>query len=103
MSTHHFAVVTLSFHLARPTKAFNGPRIVSLPWTQQQLRADKTESAAAAGTSAAAVAKSRANRLPLQMSPTFNFETPTNRSDTGSIKLDRYRGKDVIPMWVRIG
>lgn len=99
--TSHFAVVTLSLHLEKRVKAFSGPRVILLPWTQQRLRADTTESAAA--TSTAAIVKSRANRLPLQMSPTFNFEAPTNRSDTGSIKLDKYRGKDVIPMWVRIG
>lgn len=105
MSTHHFAVVTLALQLARCIEAFRGPRILSLPWTQQQLRVDttKSSSSAAAATAAAAVAKSRASGLPLQMSPIFNFEAPTNRSDTGSIKWDNYGGKDVIPMWVRIG
>lgn len=30
----------------------------------------------------------------------FNFDTPIDRRDTGSVKWNRYRGRDVIPMWV---
>jgi aminotransferase/cystathionine beta-lyase len=31
---------------------------------------------------------------------TFNFDTPVNRSNSDSIRWDRYAGDDVIPLWV---
>ena len=31
---------------------------------------------------------------------TFNFDAPVNRSNTDSIRWDRYAGDDVIPLWV---
>ena len=31
---------------------------------------------------------------------TFNFDAPVNRSDSDSIRWDRYAGNDVIPLWV---
>ena len=30
----------------------------------------------------------------------FDFDTPIDRSDSGSEKWDKYRGKDIIPFWV---
>lgn len=30
----------------------------------------------------------------------FDFDTPINRKDTGSIKWDIYQGRDVLPLWV---
>jgi len=30
----------------------------------------------------------------------FDFDTPIDRRDTASIKWDKYRGRDVIPLWV---
>ncbi len=32
--------------------------------------------------------------------PHFDFDTPINRRDTASIKWDKYKGRDVIPLWV---
>ena len=31
---------------------------------------------------------------------TFDFDTPIDRQDTDSIKWDKYRGRDITPMWV---
>lgn len=31
---------------------------------------------------------------------TFDFDTPVNRRDTSSLKWDRYRGTDTLPLWV---
>jgi cystathionine beta-lyase len=31
---------------------------------------------------------------------TYDFETSLNRSDTGSLKWDKYAGTDILPMWV---
>ena len=30
----------------------------------------------------------------------FDFDTPVNRDGTGSLKWDRYKGRDIIPLWV---
>jgi len=30
----------------------------------------------------------------------FDFDTPVNRRDSSSLKWEKYRGRDVIPMWV---
>jgi len=30
----------------------------------------------------------------------YDFETTINRENTGSLKIDKYAGKDVLPMWV---
>ncbi|MFO8101911.1 MAG: PatB family C-S lyase [Dehalococcoidia bacterium] len=30
----------------------------------------------------------------------FDFDTPIDRSGTASLKWDKYRGRDIIPMWV---
>jgi cystathionine beta-lyase len=30
----------------------------------------------------------------------FDFDTPTDRTDTSSLKWDKYKGKDIIPLWV---
>ncbi len=30
----------------------------------------------------------------------FDFDTPVDRRNTGSIKWDKYRARDVLPMWV---
>ncbi len=30
----------------------------------------------------------------------FDFDTPVDRRNTASVKWDRYRGRDVVPMWV---
>lgn len=30
----------------------------------------------------------------------FDFDTPVNRQNTASVKWDRYRGRDILPMWV---
>ena len=30
----------------------------------------------------------------------FDFDTPVDRCHTGSLKWDRYAGRDIIPMWV---
>ncbi|PCI27164.1 MAG: aspartate aminotransferase [SAR324 cluster bacterium] len=30
----------------------------------------------------------------------FDFDTPVNRGDTSSLKWDKYKRKDVLPMWV---
>ncbi|HOE73259.1 MAG TPA: PatB family C-S lyase [Deltaproteobacteria bacterium] len=30
----------------------------------------------------------------------FDFDTPVERRGTGSLKWDRYKGRDVIPLWV---
>ncbi len=30
----------------------------------------------------------------------YNFETLPNRADTGSLKWDRYSGRDIMPLWV---
>ena len=30
----------------------------------------------------------------------FDFDTPINRKDTGSIKWDIYKDRDVLPLWV---
>lgn len=32
--------------------------------------------------------------------PRFDFDTPVERRGTGSLKWDRYKGRDVIPLWV---
>ena len=34
------------------------------------------------------------------MHPLFDFDTPVDRRETSSTKWNRYRGRDVIPMWV---
>ena len=34
------------------------------------------------------------------MSITFDFDTYIDRRDTGSIKWDKYKGRDIIPLWV---
>ncbi|MBU0544545.1 MAG: PatB family C-S lyase [Proteobacteria bacterium] len=34
------------------------------------------------------------------MADYFNFDTPVDRSDTCSMKWDKYRGKEIIPLWV---
>ncbi|MFZ1199859.1 MAG: PatB family C-S lyase [Desulfobacterales bacterium] len=36
----------------------------------------------------------------MQNDATFDFDTPIDRRETASIKWDKYRGRDVIPMWV---
>ncbi|HQO81087.1 MAG TPA: hypothetical protein PKW48_08530, partial [Deltaproteobacteria bacterium] len=30
----------------------------------------------------------------------FDFDAPVERRGTGSLKWDRYKGRDVIPLWV---
>lgn len=30
----------------------------------------------------------------------FDFDTPVDRRNTGSLKWDRYKGRDIIPLWV---
>jgi cystathionine beta-lyase len=30
----------------------------------------------------------------------FDFDTPVDRTNTASLKWDRYRGRDIIPLWV---
>ncbi len=30
----------------------------------------------------------------------YDFDTPVERRDTGSLKWDRYKGRDIIPLWV---
>ena len=30
----------------------------------------------------------------------FDFDTPVNRDGTASLKWDRYKGRDIIPLWV---
>ena len=30
----------------------------------------------------------------------FNFDTPIDRRNTGSMKWEKYKGKDIIPLWV---
>lgn len=32
--------------------------------------------------------------------PVFDFDSPPDRRDTGSLKWDRYAGRDIIPLWV---
>ncbi|MFH1975668.1 MAG: PatB family C-S lyase [Pseudomonadota bacterium] len=34
------------------------------------------------------------------MTDYFNFDTPVDRSGTYSMKWDKYKGKDIIPLWV---
>ncbi|MBI5062641.1 MAG: aspartate aminotransferase, partial [Desulfatitalea sp.] len=34
------------------------------------------------------------------MKPAFDFDTPIDRRDSDSHKWQKYKGKDVIPMWV---
>jgi len=34
------------------------------------------------------------------MTDLFDFDTPINRSNTGSVKWDRYEDTDVLPLWV---
>ena len=31
---------------------------------------------------------------------TFNFDSPTDRSGTHSLRWEKYKGRDVIPLWV---
>lgn len=31
---------------------------------------------------------------------TFDFDTPINRADGDSMKWDKYKGRDILPMWV---
>ncbi len=35
-----------------------------------------------------------------RMHPLFDFDTPVDRRETSSTKWNRYRGRDIIPMWV---
>ncbi len=30
----------------------------------------------------------------------FDFDTVIDRSETGAVKIDKYKGRDIIPMWV---
>ena len=30
----------------------------------------------------------------------YDFDTPVERSNTASLKWDKYKGKDIIPLWV---
>ena len=30
----------------------------------------------------------------------YDFDTVVDRSETGSIKIDKYKGRDIIPMWI---
>ena len=30
----------------------------------------------------------------------FNFSTPVERRNTASMKWERYKGRDIIPLWV---
>jgi cysteine-S-conjugate beta-lyase len=32
--------------------------------------------------------------------PTYDFNSPIDRTDVGSMKWDKYAGRDVLPMWV---
>ena len=34
------------------------------------------------------------------MTTSFDFDTPVERRCTGSIKWDRYKGRDILPLWV---
>ena len=34
------------------------------------------------------------------MSDRFNFDTPVDRSNTSSVKWDRYKDTDILPLWV---
>ena len=34
------------------------------------------------------------------MSDLFDFDTPTDRSNTSSVKWDRYKDTDILPLWV---
>jgi len=34
------------------------------------------------------------------MTDPFNFDTPIDRSNTGSVKWDRYKDTDILPLWV---
>jgi cysteine-S-conjugate beta-lyase len=34
------------------------------------------------------------------MSTRFNFDIPVDRSSTASLKWDKYKGRDIIPLWV---
>ncbi len=36
----------------------------------------------------------------MSSSPFYDFDTPVDRRGTGSEKWDKYRGKDVLPLWV---
>lgn len=38
--------------------------------------------------------------MTLEQQDIFDFETPIDRTGTGALKLDKYAGKDVIPLWV---
>ena len=34
------------------------------------------------------------------MNTPFNFDSPANRKGTASLKWDKYKGRDIIPLWV---
>ena len=38
--------------------------------------------------------------LEYSMTATFDFDNPIDRRNTASMKWDRYRGTDILPMWV---
>lgn len=38
--------------------------------------------------------------MEIKMSETFNFDEEVDRSDSDSNKWDKYRGRDILPMWV---
>ncbi|CAM9935878.1 unnamed protein product [Ascophyllum nodosum] len=114
-------VVTPFVLLAKHSGAFNGPRLALLlpPIAQRTARTAKKAGANKVfgrdlGTGAAMAAAARESRarnlcgrpqrristIPLQMSANFDFETPIDRWGTGSLKWEKYAGKDVIPLWV---
>ena len=116
-------VVTPFVLLAKHSGAFNGPRLALLlpPIAQRTARTAKKAGANKVfgrdlGTGAAMAAAARESRarnlcgrpqrristIPLQMSANFDFETPIDRWGTGSLKWEKYAGKDVIPLWVSI-
>ena len=36
----------------------------------------------------------------IYMSHTYNFDTCPERTGYGSLKWDKYKGRDILPLWV---
>lgn len=101
--------------IVRHTGALCSPRAVlsgrafPLPWIQHlpsiyrgKSSAGATRTQIARGTSTRGFASSTAPRAASarDQQDVFDFETHIDRANTGSLKWDRYKGKDVIPLWV---
>eukprot|EP00904_Undaria_pinnatifida_P004226 jgi/Undpi1/13804/HiC_scaffold_9.g03455.m1 len=101
--------------IVRHTGALCSPRAVlsgrafPLPWIQHLPSIYRGKSSAGAtrtqitrGTSTRGFASSTAPHAASarDQQDVFDFETHIDRANTGSLKWDRYKGKDVIPLWV---